>query len=1134
MVDRIDIYESVKKYRASALVHHILTFYYAPLGLFVVQLMSMEDTLWSVLDAAREQSPITTVVGRSSDNNLPCYALEYNLPCTDIALDEIGESCRTAFYTHDYHVLLCTLRVCLVHVGGQSFYIPPLESPVIDASVVPLETNSGTVLLLIAVKCGLHAFLLSFSDPPRVSRKLFLKTHKKPVRIHPMPKLRFAVCFQSGEIGTYHVRLTEDGDLECDETPTSGEGWTSKSYLDSFHDPHTRSLLVLTNKGVDLWMASPSENGTLCMEQRDTIKCPEEGACVVPSPHTSYLGYIVFRSGKIAPLSLVAGAPPGATATLLLQPFKQIPPHLTLKGVTCAASAKAITALYSSTTQSLGILVEGCANLSTFQQEDALTLLNLDTPVCAIAPGPQDDLVAYHPNGKMSRISRISNGEQLRRLQQQEQNPHRLCAGLPTAFASRAWVEAMRPVMVPDPAGPLVWHLSSGALGCTYFFGGLVRHLFKLYSSPLLQTDEEDAAHVAAATALRQVLLNAYHTAHQLLGEGGWSSCVVYLLDPIEWKGTAIHGAATAQMAQNAQAAYLLLLLRAVFRALGHTCLRRLAQTVLHSEPPLPPTPLLERTEVDWLQFLAAPSMAAWERIQCRELLRFLLSRAKGQDPVAEAAAEQEEEQTEGQTLVERIKEAAYFQPVPYQLAVHIHLQVLYWDFEAALKFTTEHFTELYEGGEWDWIAAVLEEYCPDQLFPAVRLALHQYYHVESDDEAQQAMQALLAALDRVDPSTAGTVLAALQHALGSVPTAPHDAGAVARLQGRYHTFLSSLVQWMGCHALLDPRVPIFEQLLASSEGLAPYARPPSGPTEEDGVVTGAFLRWCTYATVQGSRYAAAEGIASLAYREERLPLAERLHLCERALRLLPPPSLERSQAIREAIERQRYFLLLQQRLLGRLEKHWEEVKGIAAEDADQLQHVLLNEPQLYTLASKYRAVGGAVVQLDILKLREDASSVAVADALRHALAYVCGAGKQSATEAVARLLGDAHLTQGFRAPFPVEPLIEFLVFDQSTRGERVCVPAVARHLLDCNIHAKAREEEEEEAPRDGASTDPLQRDKWQLQLQREDLMRAMELVVQSVPAEFRPYCEAHMKTLMEQIEEEARRERERDGELEA
>lgn len=675
--------------------------------------------------------------------------------------------------------------------------------------------------------------------------------------------------------------------------------------------------------------------------------------------------------------------------------------------------------------------------------------------------------------------------------------------GMPRrTISTEAWNNLMCPVRPPVavdddnsnndavPSSLVVWRLSSGAIGCVHYLGTLAQKLFHYSLFRVTASLNRDVS-----AAVQQHLLDAYQLIRRVLGEEGWleedDPGLVAPVPSVQWRGDEFTGAVYhARDAIRVQAHFLSLLLHMVFRFLGSSGISLLrADWCGKTFSPLRMLGLREEECEGWWDLLLHPRLADYETECCLDLVQNLRQRVAGmarrpEEDATEAQGEGESPASPLQ-LSSRIRDFTVYLSDKSKLLVKVCLLVVERKYNEALGVAVDQLESILRFNLWEPVTTLMEEECPASLFPLITLLTHRWSRVTSELEENtanaEAARAEVAALmeKALEKQTECSLAKALVVALSmQLPSLEGEAWwAYVKQQSLHYR----VVQWIERHSLLDWRMKCFVDALASSRSVWKFylsrdkgGRFPASPPQrlllgegQDVLLTpplsltSYFLRY-SLKEVKRKYEEAIKGYVALGSCEDPIELDARLILFRRALQLVGQVDQNEEDEWQSLVEAE-YLLLLQAKLLNRVDKYRKDERSGAAaafftsssleRDAQLLQFSLLQESSLYELSKRYRSLGGASMEIDLLKLHSDSPLLALEEAMRNLLSFLHTVGQLDPVSAVRRLLQDPNFLKRFEAPFPIVPVIEFLLMDQEQHGGPLSISSVCEVLMECSIH---------------------------------------------------------------------------------
>lgn len=802
--------------------------------------------------------------------------LKYFTPLLDRSLDEIGERCHNAHFFKGYHVLICTLRVCLVNPKKQSFYLPPLKSRIIDAVIHDLFDDY--LLLCVAVNGGIYFLTIKLADSPQICSNYFFPLKKCVSKLYFSRSSKSLICcYLEGGLDTVFLSMNESLLNVISASIKSNKfGWFtkftssfySKNYKSSFFDKQSGFLITLYDGVADLYMESDKK----CFELVDSIKCPTTCVSVVASPNCYFFAYLVHSSGNVTPVSLLSKQ--NNYWQLHIHAEREIPLPLALRNIKFAASGKESVFFYNNQYNCLAILCERCSSSQSHGQiEDILTISHLDSQVCAILAGEgSNNFSLYHENGRISLVNRFSSGEVFYRqfnelseikLPSLQLSPlfcssvllEAMHLGLSFSVVRSTWNELMTPFesLQESNKEETVWNLSYGAKGCAHYFGQLLSSLHRYYQSSYSDELQNEIQMLEEKTLFMLLLVQNFLTEEGWL-EGGETDCT----EAVEWdEHLRMHNlsllSSPFKSSISAQAQFLRKLLQFVLRSLGYSFLLRTLNSTMPSF--LKRSYQMHRSSsVDWVEFISRSDLEDWEDARFVELLEVLISRQKSSSShhfemhdETIASVKAESNPIELDSLYYELEEVSPYLSKKSQVAMHLYSYVYKSEYEAALSYSLENVSFLLHSQLLDRIISLLQKGAP-MLFPAIKLLIEEEYNygnlstMRKDDilyvredilkllfeelhrlELNDALlHALLYVVKRIVPNTQAHEKE-LEKTSGCQtflsPTSSRRSRETT-LQSPHSTALSAIFSWMEHYPLDDWRIPVFETVLINTKAL--------------------------------------------------------------------------------------------------------------------------------------------------------------------------------------------------------------------------------------------------------------------------------------------------------------------------
>lgn len=1073
----------------------------------------------------------------------------------DSSLDEIGDDCVGGFYCCGYSILISKRRVFLVDPQEKLFLFPTLGDCIID--VFMTLSNDDYFLVVLATNLGVYCTVFKTSCLPQTITQTFVSLSKTPQRLQGISSEKVAVCCSGQSVALLNIHFCDSGNIKCDLWEST-KNWSS--HVSNFFHPHvvqssffekcSGSLLILYEDSIDFWEATETKG----LKKSGSLECSQKCIAIVGSTNSSSFATLVFEDGAIA--SLVPDFSENGCKKITWGKKRELPKELRLTKFTCAAGGIDTLILYSAQQQSLLVLSFNCEELaSAGEKKDILTIINIDCSIAFLSSTEKEnEFIAYHRDGKMSLIKRFNSGQVVNNYYQQWPTNfipsyyqkaavvklllEGMSENLPFESFSSIWNELMSPIPESVVSSSSVWRLSHGALGCAAYLSELLskQHQFIFLAKKDINNN---------LVIIHKKLQRMYCLLCKILD--GWIEYSENHLGVLEWNTIQVSNANSFKEAINAQAQYLAALNNFLRRAIGYSFLvvllkvycpnfKTLEYTMVRGAPAV----------VNWFELLSQGGLDEWEAMLCLELAATLLkSDNQGSMPEGHSSVDFE-------NIRVQLSEVSQFLSEKPQIIIHISLLLFSHQYDNALKFCLQHVDHLVNIGLWKSVTTLLESRCRF-LFPTMKLLYSRLSHYRSIDGSYFLLKELFQLLD--DISDVMELSAALTFLTEGLPNGEKKKAHNDIASSRCSFFFPELLKWMMRLPLNDYRIPVFEKMLREKEAAWSFCVDEEGaPVEKNGCYRIPFHFYqCSLLESAGDRHAAAKGFGELAVTDERLLLEIRISLIHRAISLVekylafsskqPQHSHDQGEPqLLSSLELSQYTLKLQAQLLLWLQKYQKNsdmknqepvgdvdvlphqiLREYLNSDIQTLEYTAVNPDLLLMLARRYRALGGASVELDLLKIDRNAEEEVVADALRSLLAFLKFSTNLNPEKVVETIMKNPYLFQRFYAPFPLYPLIEFLVLEQETQSAttsvRINIKKIAEVLLKSKVSPVSLFEYflqllsvraplyQEEGPMMAS---------WAKRVQVDDIMEAAKLVLENiVDPESKQECTAHLEAYL-------------------
>lgn len=910
-----------------------------------------------------------------------------------------GESCQRATYVNGYHTLLCGSRLVVVKADSRHrFSFPPFPSSVTDAYV---ERVSEDCILVVVGTCdSVHVALVDVSSSQaHLVSSSTVPTFAAVAKVHRLREDVFAVCLEDGDVRTAVVSIAQTPTIVKVSLRGSMRGtlqavvgyFSSKKYKDSCFAPHGGYLMVLSDRDISVWTYSPDADLT----QQCSLAIGKDAVALLAGPRRANVATVVLRNGTLVPASIRADGERGVrcpgSLRLSLGSGIHLPTCVNLKHVTYAASGAETVVLYDDVTSCAVVISEGVAlfDEAAFGVPQALVVspFSLSFKVRGVGfIADRDDsfsgtFVVYGPDSILLQLRRLPRGKVLN-----------------TELArSASWVAGQVGRVQPYETSEVLFAAVNDGLALS----DMAKLLF-----PLL---------VPVCLDERRVRLSP--------GAVGLANHMMRQIDLMERLWVSFRHWELASSLDNAQQRMLrsCSLTSAVLNSGGWLENPEILRLQWRGFEASSETPLSARSAINaQADYLSAVLSIGKEASTLCWLYGLLLESGVTTHPSPHPLKSvlRGGEATHLTTtmcmqllslhmadVTRKLMKEVERLPHRAQLAVRVHALLVEDDAAQALEFVETHLEELVHCNLFAEVTGALEDANP-RLLPTLRLMARRY---QFDPEVTTA---LLSALETIPPRTEK-----LYDSLACL----FSADVPADLQG-------VVLDWMERHSLVDERLDTFARVIADLRVSVDPAH----------TLTGRFFS-CWSQEVNGNRRAAGRRFGELARICLAAPLEARLMCLEHAMTCEPSDADKLAQ----------FTLLLQTQLKPLLEEHLAcgtthvAPRSVIEKDLKALSEEYLDEKQLFELAGRYRELGGASVQLDILKIHADSPEAITADTAISLLTFLKAIGL-TATVAVEKVLKE--YLPSFQGVFPLYPFLQFLACDGHGADAAVHV------FLECGV----------------------------------------------------------------------------------
>ncbi|CCW61161.1 unnamed protein product [Phytomonas sp. EM1] len=899
-------------------------------------------------------------------------------------VNAFGESCRRVLFTNGYHVLLCHRRIIIVDKNQQPFSFPPFGCAINDAYIE--RVSSRSLLVVVGLAKGVFTALIRHEDHQYYIRKTFhTPTSTSVSRIHRLKKDLFGLCYENCTVQILSVELFGD---ELDVSMWKGiENWRTmasslfsrRTHRDSFFDQATGYLMVLSDRDLSLWA---------CIEEGEfRVQCSldlrQEAVAVLPCNAKGAVAIVVLRSGDRVPV-LVREASKRPRLGLLspsalcmeAQQVVKLPASISAISVSHACTGANTIIMYDELTMSLITIVQNVQPLPLHEKSnfraDVVSQISLNEKACSLSfegnPGASDRGMFWVYNDRTSIMSlkRVSLSKLMReKYLDSKIEGEKLLAKLSPEYYAELLIDAA--------LGGFSLERMSSSLNALLL--PVVKDHSTLRVSP-------------AAIGFTNFITTEMDKMNEICSSS--SSYWEQVSDINRSRQRLLHSC-TALSAFLLQGGWLDC---ATDHHLKWSCFEARANHPITQSIAIDAQAQYLGTLLDLAKHT---SILAWLYMLLieagkSELFSGTLSQAlRDNDPMDLEVRYTFDLLSCGDLrMTEKLLHEIQLLPPKAQLAVRIHSWVQRGKPEEALKVAKERMRDVLKFVLFEYVCDLLEG-ASSELLPTTHLLLEHY---------------------RLDPSVTNTLLNKLE----SLPT---SGGALKRnLKCIFDAddlpqLWDVVFGWMEQHNLTDERIEIFASLAAEYRKDMNFSSTPSGR-----------FFYCCSQEAQGNNLVAAKLFGELARAPLAVPLSARLVCIEHALQ----------NASSDADKLTQFLLLLQKQLVELLETHLSSYTGdfvcarsVIESDVSLLQQHCLEGRVLFEIAGRYHALGGASVELDILKINSGASEEVVSRALIGMVTFLKAAGL-NAEESAKRVLHE-YLPY-FQESFPVYPIILFLSFD--------------------------------------------------------------------------------------------------------
>ncbi|CCW69257.1 unnamed protein product [Phytomonas sp. Hart1] len=902
-----------------------------------------------------------------------------------------SESCRKVLFKNNYHILLCHRRIIVVDKNQQPFSFPPFSCAINDVHIE--KASSRCLLVVVGLTEGVFTALVRHEDHQYyVKKTFFTPTSTSISRIHRLKKDLFGLCYENCSVQILSLQLLGD---ELDVFLYKGiRNWyaiglslfSRKIHRDSLFDQTTGYMMVLSDKDLSLWTCA--EDGEFHVQSSLDLK--KEAVAVLPSNVKGIVAVVVLSSGDRVPVSVHqaskrprVGLLNSYTLSLEAEKVVKLPASISVISVSHACTGANTIIMYDELTMSLITIVQNVQPLPLHEHSnfraDVVSQINLNEKACSLSfegnPGTSDRGIFWVYNDRMSimGLKRVSLSKLMReKYLNSKIEGEKLLAKLSPEYYAELLIDAA--------LGGFPLERVSSSLNALLL--PVVKNQSTLRLSPAVigftnfMIREVDKLNEICSSSSYWEQINDINRSRQRLLHG-CTALSTFLLQN-GWLDSTTD----------------LSLKWSCFEAHSH-----------HS--------ITERTAIDaQAQYLCTlldlskhASILAWLYMLLIEAGKpELFNRTLSQSLRDEDPTEFEVRYTldllscRDLRLTEKLLHEVQLLPPKAQLAVRIHSWVQRGKPVEAMKAAKEHADVIRKFGLFEYVCDLLEQ-TNAEVLPTAHLLLDHY---------------------RSDPRGSSKLLTMLENLSLSGGRLKQNLKYIFDSNDQSHLW-DVIFNWMEQHDLTDERIEIFASLVAEYRKDINFT----------GTPTGRFF-YCWSQEGQGNHLVAAKLFGELARSSHVVPLSIRLICIQHSLQ----------NASSDVDKLTQFLLLLQKQLIELLNRHLKSrtgefvcTKAEIESDISLLQQQCLEERNLFEIAGRYQALGGASVQLDILKINSVYPEEVVSCAVLGMITFLKAVGL-TAEEAAKRVLQE--YLPSFQERFPIYQIILFLSFDGKEIGEIV------------------------------------------------------------------------------------------------
>lgn len=932
-----------------------------------------------------------------------------------------GDRCVRANCVNGVHVFHLENRLCLVWAGRHAFF-PCFGVRIGDVYAEPIrrEMEEDRLLVVLATLHELRAVIVLFAgdDDVRVVTGVTLPLSTAPARLHRCGPTHLAMCYVNGKVDLVEMAVNLEVSsslplvgLQLVSQRVRWGDWlasllfSARTYVDSCIDIERDYLTVLTNGDITVYRIYPpmctdielvcvlkwSDNsavavtalGRACAADRRVCRVIfRDGACAVV--HRPALDSMTGADGDVTTMCDLA-SPPCSTALLCVGKVVKLPVRTPLHNIDRVCHANGTTVMYDRLSQMLTILCEDVHHLSPhtgFRGVCAVSQMYVSMDhvhgigFCEEASDDAHTVFWIYGDGSiLFLLRRVTEGRMLRLLLS-ENDIH----------SKEAWDHFCCASM--NERSALLWAAVYNGLACT---------VAKSYMDSLRLPCMIDAHTIQlspAAVAMTSHLIHDFELLHRLCHVPRYvnvtqqlrrlqaklqAKCVVTLrvLDNNRW----LSDAAAPPMVWS------------------QSC-RGVSSDVLTERSAISAEAQFMNTVVATVQRVGVSALLYCMLLESNVIEPDFSIRRNLSSPVhldrCLLTLSQRLLSLRDARVVELLCAADVYNHLPAsaQLVVRVHRLCNNHRNASALDLVCRCILQVREDNLFTYLAESLELGASPDLLPRLRMTKECSY---LDVLATPDVVALLAQI----PSDHDELL------YRSLRCILDDTSA--------HHLHAAVLQWMTSHSIDDERLITFSRAVSDS-GVKFGAM--------DSLAAQFMSYWCEYH--RGASPDVARHFGELARTSAEMSIKQRLVCAEFAVQHKPIVSDTMTH----------FALMLQQQLLYMLQRYaaGSEYKNYPREcveaDIEMLSTHFLSDMELFDMAGRYRELGGASIQLDVLKVQTELSDDATSEVLMAMLNFLRVSGL-CALDAARCVLHE--YVPVFASPLPLLPFIEFLQMEKCT-----------------------------------------------------------------------------------------------------